>query len=675
MNFIVLATAYLMVAKVFSPSRIIDMLISLFIFYFTQIILSQLVLGIAGILYLKNVIIFNLAIFLIVWLATFRMPSRGWVIDKQSIYNYLRLNKTVLFCICVILGFGLVKVFINLLNPPFGWDCLNYHFVFPVEWLKHGNLDTPITISDDPSPSYYPINGSLFFLWLMLPLRNVFLADLGQVPFFVLGFLSVYAICKGAGIHRIYSFFAAVLFSLIPNYFKQLELGYIDIMVAALFLASFKFLLDLYKDFSLKPLILFSLSLGLLLGTKTVALPYTGILLFFFLLSFLRLKNPFRYSGYILLWFILIFLCGGYTYIRNLLQTGNPLYPLHLKIFGCTVLKGVMDKAIYNVHFSPHDFRISKLLFHEGLGAAVLIILTPGVFLSSIYLLKKKCFSIEKITIVVLPFLLFFAYRYIISLPNSRYLYAFLGAGFVSSFFLIDKLKIPARLFKPLIIILTLTSVAEVASYNELVVALLMTAILFIAIPFASRLSFDKTIIISFTCLVLFIGLWFLNKDYNKNEFRRYADTVKYSGFWPEAIEAWRWLNKSTISDNIAYVGRPVSLPLYGSRFKNNVYYVSVNKIEPAKLHYFPYAKYSWGYNFESLHKNLRQKGNYRQNADYNTWLKNLLAKDTDFLFVYSLHQTEKIIFPIEDRWASAHKERFKLGFRNNMVHIYKLAR
>ena len=148
---------------------------------------------------------------------------------------------------------------------------------------------------------------------------------------------------------------------------------------------------------------------------------------------------------------------------------------------------------------------------------------------------------------------------------------------------------------------------------------------------------------------------------------------VKYSGFWPDATKAWAWLNKNTDSANVAYTGRPVPFPLYGSNFKNNVYYASVNRIDPAKLHYFSGSDYKWGADFRELHKNLEEKNNYRGNADYPAWLNNLFKRNTDYLFVYSLHQIEGIEFPLEDRWAMGNPGRFTLVFSNDTVKIYKI--
>ena len=191
MNFIVVTSAYLLTYKVLKISRIIDGLLTLFILYFAQIICTELLLGILGALYLKNILRLNLVRFLIIWLITYTRGSSFSLSGLRGILDLILQDKAALFIISTLLTFTLVKIFFNLINPPLGWDCLNYHFTFPVEWMKSGTLDNPIVVSDDPFPTYYPINGSLLFFWFLLPFRSAFLADLTQLPFFIISFLAV----------------------------------------------------------------------------------------------------------------------------------------------------------------------------------------------------------------------------------------------------------------------------------------------------------------------------------------------------------------------------------------------------------------------------------------------------------------------------------------------------
>jgi len=679
MNSVVIISSFFITYKLFKITHFVDSLISWFIFYLAQIVFTELLLGLLGILYLKNIILFNLAILLIIWLITKNRPSFFSSSSLKDSISELLKNKIILLGSSVILSYALVKIFINLINPPFGWDDLNYHFTFPVEWLKHGNLDIPITISDDPSPSYYPINGSLFFLWLMLPLRNVFLADLGQVPFFILAFLAIYSVSRKIGLSKEMSFYAATLLMLIANYFKQLQFAYIDVMVAALFLVCIIFLFLLNEKFSCQNVLIYSVSLGLLLGTKTVALPYCILLFIPFVYLVFKNLNKFYLFIFSLL-AIVIF--GGFTYIRNFIETGNPLYPLHFKLFGTTIFKGVMETSVYKAHFKIEDYSLSKLLFSEGLGVQTVVFILPAVFLALpvAWAKKKKSLNFNLAYFLILPLLIFIVYRYIIPLANTRYLYPLLGVGIIISFYTADILKIPKRAIKILVVICILVSMFELAGYVELATSIILTFLFFLTGNLLirniqkSRFMLRRPFVYVLITFIV-VALILMGKNYIKNEYSEYLKMEKYSGFWPDATRAWEWLNKNTVGNNIAYVGRPVPFPLYGANFKNNVYYVSVNKKEPAKLHYFPNSYYSWDYDFLSLHKNLEADGNYRSNANYSIWLNNLFKKNTDYLFIYSLHQTQKLEFPLEDKWALMNPTKFISVFANDTIHIYKIAK
>jgi len=676
LNSVVILGAVLLASRAFKLNTIADFLIGAFVIYFSQIVLTELILGLSGALYLNNLIVLNIAVFFVIWLACRKKKSCIQAKGIRERASEILSSKVVLLLTAIILGFGLIKVFINLTNPPFGWDDLNYHFTFAVEWLKQGNLNTPITISDDPAPTYYPVNGSLSYLWLILPLKNVFLADLGQIPFFILAFLSVYSLSRKLELERGVAFIAACLFTIIPNYFKQLQIAYVDVMVAALFLACLNFLFSLYKQMSLKNTLIFSACLGLLIGTKTIALLYGGLLFVPFL--YLVIRNMPRAFVLLVVSILIMAMLGGFGYIRNFIETGNPLYPVDVKIFGQLIFKGVLDSNTAGAHFKPEDYRLTKLLFHEGLGVQTLLFIFPFVFLGLpvVWLRKRKHLNFLTIYFLLLPLLFFVIYRYIIPLANTRYLYPLLGCGIIAGFFTINILRVPRILISILVVISALASMSELAKRQELASGIILTFILFFMFLFSLNLikkAFSNRALAVSLCAVIFLSLIWLNHDYERREYHRYIKMVKYSGFWPDAAKAWDWLNTNTKGDNIAYVGRPVPFPLYGSHFKNNVFYVSVNKTDPAKLHYFPNSRYSWGSDFASEHASFQEKNNYRGNADYDVWSANLGKRDCDYLFVYSLHQTKEVSFPLEDGWAKAHPDKFDLNFANSIVHIYKV--
>jgi hypothetical protein len=625
------------------------------------------VLGVAGVLTLGNLILFSLTVSALAFVFK-AAKDTGNANSVQQLFKDFRANlkftKFEYFCLAVLLGFGLVKLWINLVNPPFGWDNLNYHFTFPVEWIKHANLDTPIVVSDDPAPSYYPINASLIFMWFIFPLKNVFFADLGSLPFVLLSGILVYKIARNLSLERKFSFYAALAFMLIPNVFKQLEIAYIDIIVCAFYLAGLYFILKFKETFNFQYIVLSGISMGLLVGTKSLALVYALTLLVpLILLCLIKLKlKGLAYLGVV---FVFVGIFGGFSYLRNLILLGNPLYPIDIVIFGKNLFKGVIDKASYSVHFIPEDYKLTKILYHEGLGAQATIFILPGIFLFPFILLKKKTKDFFSVYISILPLILFVIWRYVVPLANVRYLSPALALGVIYGFCVLSRF-IPAKIISFLVFASVLASMSEFSSHLELIISLVVLVLLFfLLIRGFLRLKYVTILGIIF----IVIGLPLLNSNYNRNEYKRYANTP----FWRDAYLSWEWVNDNTRGANISYVGRPVPFPLYGAGFKNNVYYTSVNSTDPAKLHYYKGSRYEWEYDYLSCHKNYEEDENYRGRADYNIWLDNLRDRKTDFLYIYSLHQIKGVEFPFEDRWAKTHTEVFTPVFTNEIVHIYKV--
>ncbi|MBP7216396.1 MAG: hypothetical protein KBA46_03825 [Candidatus Omnitrophica bacterium] len=678
MNALVALSAYWMTYRLLGFTRCIDGLLAFFIVYFGQIIIVETGLGIANSLFLNNVIIAHCVVLAIVWfLSRTKLPVTPCQNLRDSLSSLIR-HKVVLLGFAFILGFGIVKIAINLVNPPCGWDNISYHFVFPVEWLKSGTLDTPISICDDPSPPYYPINGSLFFLWFMLPLKNVFLADLGQVPFFIVAFLSVYAICRKLDVRQEYAFFGAALFMLTPNVFKQLEIAYVDVMMAALFFAGLNFLLALRQDFSLKHCVAWSLYCGAFLGTKTSAIIYGLFLIgLFFVLLVGRIKEKQgvgRVFGYLAVFFAIIIITGGYTYVKNFLVTGNPLFPADIHVLGKRLFKGVMPFATYRAHWTPEDFNLKKFLFGEGMGGQFIIFVIPAVILAPLVALKRANRGMRCISFYVslLPIALFLSFIFLMPQFWVRYLYPFLGMGFVGAMMLIELARVPAWLVRTLVFACFVASVGELSGHLELFSSMMFSLLFFFSLRKLMQARITRAWLIGLG-IGLFALLHILNIDYDAHEYDRYAKPLPYVNYVPGDRLAWKWVNDNAHGVRIAYAGIPHMLPLYGRHFKNDVMYVSVNKVQPIKLHYFPEACYTWDTDYLKVIASLEREGNFREHPNYSTWLRNLHSEQIRYLVVYSFRRLKTMVFPLEDVWAGAHPEDFTLAYTNDAVHIYEV--
>jgi len=674
MNLIVAISALLIAHRVLRIRELIDLILAWFIIAFAQIVFSELILGICGILYLGNLILLNSAFLLICWLVSRRhVKSSGIRLPREE---FLRLfkSKYTRMIIALFLGFVIVKLIGNLINPPFGWDSLNYHYTFPVEWIKNANLINPITVSEDPFPSYYPINGSLVYLWLIFPLRSAFIADLGQFPFFILSLLAVYKISRRIGLAREHSFLAAALFTLIPNFFKQIEWGYVDIMICAMFLSALNYLLALRSKISLRQLLLFSLSLGLGIGIKTTVAPYMLLLVLPLILILLAARqiSLLKKAGYIVFFGLVSFCCGGYGYLRNFALTMNPLYPLDVAVAGKTIFKGVIDRATFTFRNEEGGYSFTKFLFHEGLGAQTLLFGLLGIIALPVNLFIERNRNLFLNYILLLPVLLYLGYRYILPIPNTRYFYPGLATGIISGFCVLSTLKVPVKFLKVLSLIVILASLAESARHLSLALSFGLSILLFISfLNFRKLVFFRSKTSRNLVVTVFLIGLLALIKtaevDYQKNQYQRYISNSRY---WPDATAAWEWLSQQD-SCNVAYVGRPVAYPLYGKSLQNNVYYVSVNQVDPIKLHDLKDSRYRWSSN-EQMHENFKEDRNYRGNADFATWRENLKAADTDYLFIYSFLHTLDTLFPMEEEWARNNSDNFEPVFDSETVKIYK---
>ena len=678
LNILVLFSSLKIARQFFKLHNIYDLILGVFLLFWAQVVLTSQVLGLLNILDVNWLLLLNSLIALFVLLAGRKRKKHVLETDPKISHLFIN-NKVVIFCTAAIIGFGLAKIFINLMNAPVGWDSLNYHFTFPVEWLKAKSFLMPPTICDDPTPTYYPINGGIFYFWLIAPFRDVFLADLGQVPFLLASFVAILALCRKFHISKELSFYAAALFVIMPNVFKNIEIAYADIFVVALFLISLNFLYNLYKKCNLKNVILVAISLGLLLGAKTAGLPYMGLIFLFSLYIILRNAKKLgflKFSGYIFGLVVLIACFGGFGYMRNFFITGNPLYPFPLKILGRTIFSGPMPRSTYQAHWSGADYNLAKLLFHEGFGPQLFLFILPGIFLMPILAVKRglKSYSLFERFIFILPVIMYLIFRYGVPQLWTRFLYPFMAVGLMVSMYAVSQFRIPSKVIRVFVVVFFLASIAELSGHAELIWSLIMTATGFFLIPKAVKYIIEnkkRLMRISWVAIVAAIVCFkLLQINYTNNEFRRYAgEDTPYN---KELAKGWIWLNENTKKEgeNIAYTARPLPFPLYGTKLKNNVYYVSINEVEPAWLHRFADAELIWDEKYSSIHKKLSEDNNYRGRPNISVWRKNLKNRNIDYVVVYPLHQTD--VFPIEDIWAKSDPNNFKLVFSNDQIHIYK---
>ncbi|MEW5946908.1 MAG: hypothetical protein AB1742_11990, partial [bacterium] len=128
----------------------------------------------------------------------------------------------------------------------------------------------------------------------------------------------------------------------------------------------------------------------------------------------------------------------------------------------------------------------------------------------------------------------------------------------------------------------------------------------------------------------------------------------------------------------IAYAGNSSPYGLYGSRLMNDVLYVNV---DGSDKNFHDYAREL------AADRRVRRPGEYRirdslglfwifrGERDFRKWYAALLRKEVDYLFV-SRHFYRGIVeTTVEEAWAEAEPELFRLKFHDGDIRIYEVTR
>lgn len=232
----------------------------------------------------------------------------------------------------------------GLFSPVFNHDPLTYQLHFAASWLNSGRLMIVPTPFGDPSQAYGPALASVFYVWLMAPLRSDFLAQTGAFPFFLLALLAASGLARELGAKEGREWIAAVFASLSPLFLYESHHALSDFPVTAFFTATVYFVVRAIKASRPRELSLALCSAGLMAGAKYTSLGNLLALFPLFAAGWLWLG----WRGVSRLWWgmVLAVAGGGEWYIRNWVRTGNPVYPIRISFFGHELFPGLYDRGI-----------------------------------------------------------------------------------------------------------------------------------------------------------------------------------------------------------------------------------------------------------------------------------------------------------------------------------------
>jgi len=238
----------------------------------------------------------------------------------------------IIYIILIICVIGLVAIMASV--PPVSRDALIHHLAIPKLYLQHGSIfEIP-----DLHFTYYPMNVTLLY-GIPLYFNNDILAKFIHFSF-ALGTAAMVYWYLIRRLNKTYALLGSLFFLSIPIIVYQSTIVYVDLGLVCFLFASILFIFKwIEAGFKFKYLAISALLCGLALGTK-----YNGLVGLFLLGMFV----PFIYARYhanesyygrravfkAAAFIVIALLLFSPWMIRNVVWTGNPIYPLYNSVIG-----------------------------------------------------------------------------------------------------------------------------------------------------------------------------------------------------------------------------------------------------------------------------------------------------------------------------------------------------
>jgi hypothetical protein len=239
-------------------------------------------------------------------------------------------------CFVFVAAFVGTYVWVEWSVPPVATDSLVYHLPTAVQWLQTGKLGLYPTWYWNPAATYSPATGMTFMAWLIAPMHNDVLVRFVQVPPLLWIFFLAARLCMMMGADVMLAGLMAVAATLCRALFSESIIPKDDLFVTAFVASAIIALHPANLRDRLGPWRAGG-AIGMVLASKYTALIVCPIFLFLIDSPFrarLR-KRDFAIAGAVVL------TLAGPWYLRNLCVTGNPLYPVDVRIGGLKLFNGL----------------------------------------------------------------------------------------------------------------------------------------------------------------------------------------------------------------------------------------------------------------------------------------------------------------------------------------------
>jgi hypothetical protein len=233
----------------------------------------------------------------------------------------------------------------GLFLAPGSIDILNFHLPGIASWIQDGSIWGVHEFVADVSPGRYPNNGDLVLLAAILPWHSDFLSHLVPYAYYLLAGLATYAVAIELGASRAAATTAGSLLLAMPIVaLPALANSFPDVIMFFGFATGVVFLLRHRRTAATADLVLAGLALGLAFGTKWYGVSAVAVVVAIWTVGSRIDGRAWRtLARQAITLSVLIATAGGVWMLRNWIQSGNPVYPVEVSVFGLTIFSAPVD--------------------------------------------------------------------------------------------------------------------------------------------------------------------------------------------------------------------------------------------------------------------------------------------------------------------------------------------
>jgi len=359
-------------------------------------------------------------------LAAIALAARGgWrpVLPRLRLALDTPLLRAVAACAVLLL---LAEVAVTIVHPPSQGDALTYHAPLAVLFWSGGDLTSVLDRSPETWGLANPGTAELWYGALRV-LGGERLADLGQLPFAILGAVATYAFTRRTGLWHGAAALAGGAFLLIPMAALQVGTQANDLAGAGLVMAAVALASAPAAEWRLERVATVGLALGLASATKIALVPTVAGIGLFVIVTLVGHRERYRLGAMLGVLALAFLLAVTPWWARNIAREGNPLYPQSLPVYGHGVDLGAGEDVDFDFAERRAAWPLYPLLEpiddRSGFGALFALALVPGL-IAALRSARRRPVLLYGTT-----FVWTLAFWWVYSHHEPRFLLAYAGLG------------------------------------------------------------------------------------------------------------------------------------------------------------------------------------------------------------------------------------------------------